>query len=134
RLGEAVQPDEQQVGQLPRQLLAVGVLVAGGDQLLGEEGVAVGAADDAAQVGFGHRGGSQRTDQCPQVVGPEPFQMQPVDGGEAGPLRQGGAQRVAAVQVVAAEADDDGDLLGVQASEQEPEQVAGGPVGPVDVF
>ena len=57
-----------------------------------------------------------------------------VDAGQPAPLGDGGAQRVAAVQVVAAVGRDDGDGRVEAPGEQEAEQLAGGLVGPVHVL
>ena len=57
-----------------------------------------------------------------------------MDTGNAGPLRRDRAQRVAAMQVVGAVRRHDHDLGVEGAGEQERQQVARGPVGPVDVL
>ena len=57
-----------------------------------------------------------------------------MDAGDPGPLRGGGAQRVAAVQVVGAVRRHDPDRAAEAPGEQEGEQVARRPVGPVDVL
>ena len=52
RRTEPVQAHQHQVGEVPRQLPGVAHLPACGHEFLGEEGVAVGAADDVADVCF----------------------------------------------------------------------------------
>ena len=67
---------------MPRQLLRVAALLGGADQFLDEERVAVGAVDDAAQVGFVDRPPAEGADQLTNVVRGERVQAHPGDGGQ----------------------------------------------------
>ena len=111
---------------------ALGVLLGRGDEFLGEERVAVGAADDAGQVVLGQRRAVRsRAPGVRTSSAPSGSICRRSTTGSRAHSRQRRAQRVAAVQVVAAVADDDREPLGAQPGEQEAEQVAGGLVGPV---
>lgn len=128
-VGEQLHPGEQQAGQ------TVGHRAAGGDrlqQLLGVEGVALGPVDHLphhAGVGAAERG---------QIVGHlvtvEGIQLHGRHRGEPLELGEDPAQRVAAVEVVGAVGADEADRLGLQHPAEEDQQIAGGLVGPVQVF
>ena len=102
---EAVQAHEQQVGEVVGEPLGAEL---GGDELLGEERVALGPVDDADQVGGGDVAAVQGPDEAAYVVVRERRQLEAVDAGDPDPLGDGGAERVAAVQVVAAVGGHDG--------------------------
>ncbi len=133
-LGEAVEAHQQQVGQLGRHHVLLRPLGRGGDQLFGEERVALGPVDDLAQVLLGERSGMQAVDELTHLVGVERRQVQALDARQPAPLGNRAAQRVAAMQVVAAVADHDRQPLIALPGEQEAQQVARGLVGPVDVL
>ena len=82
----------------------------------------------------GSGAGCSVADQGADVVVGQPAEVEPGDAGQPGPLGGGGAQRVPAVQVVAAVGRDDRDRGVEAAGEQEAEHLAGGPVGPVHVL
>jgi hypothetical protein len=129
-LGQRLDPGQQQVAKDRRQ---VGAVRAGGQQLLGEEGVALGAGQDVADQ---PRRGPVAEDPGDQVGQLAPGQAGQLDLlGPAGPLQLGqeGPQRVAAVQLVGAVGEDQGHA-GPEVAHQVSEQVAGGPVGPVQVL
>lgn len=129
---ELVEPDQQEIGECDRE--RVRPHLGGLDELLGEEGVAFGPLDDAADGPLRERLGVQRPHQRADVgVGQAP-QLDPADPGESGPLRGRGTQWVAAVQVVAAVGHDHGHGCVETAREQEAQHLASGAVGPVDVL
>ena len=111
---ELVEPHQQQVGEgLGQRTWTLG---GGLHELLGEERVALGPLDDAAHRALGERLGVQRLDQGPDVVVAEAGQVDAGDAGQPGPLGGCVAQRMAAVQVVAAVGRDHGHR-GVEAPE-----------------
>ena len=129
---EAVDPDQQQVGEIAGHG-AAGV-VQRPDELLDEERVAVGAGDDVGEVELAQRLGVQEAHQAAYVGVGERLELQPANTGQAGPLADLPAQRVPAVEVVGAVGHDEGDPAGEGAGEEEAEDVAGGLVGPVGVL
>ena len=64
----------------------------------------------------------------------EPPEFDPLDAFESLQLRQQRHERVATVQVVAAVGGDDHEALGPKVPDEEPEEVAGRAIGPVDIF
>ncbi len=131
-LGEPVEAHQQQVGEVTGDV-AVGA-GARGDELLDEEGVALGPLDDPAHRALVETGRRELVDQRPHGLGRQRAEGEPPDLGQPGPLGDLAAQRVAAVQVVGAVGRDDGDRAREGAGEQEAEHVAGGLVGPVEVL
>ena len=129
---ELVEADEQHVGEL----LGHPAAGAGGgaDELLDEEGVALGAVDDAGDLALGQRLGVELVDQAPDVGRRQRLELEALDALEPGPLRDLGAEGVPSVQVVGAVRRDDGDRPEEGPGEQEGEEVAGRPVGPVGVL
>ncbi len=81
-----------------------------------------------------HRLGARRPQQRRHLVPIEDGQRERFDVRLADPFGRRRPQRVPAVDVVAAVRGDDRDPLRAQPGEQEAEQVAGGLIGPVDVF
>jgi hypothetical protein len=81
-----------------------------------------GLVEDVAEIGLG----------AGQVAAAQPVQLHPLGPAAAVQLGQERAQRVAAVQLVGPVGQDQGDPA-AQVADQEPEQVAGGLVGPVEV-
>ena len=130
---QPVEPDQQQVGEVVGQPGAVRAL-GGADQLLGEERVALGAADDRVQVALGQRAGQQRPHQPAYVGIGQRVQLDAVHPGDPQPLGRRRAQGVSAVEVVGAVGREHDDRPAEGAGEQEGEQVAGGAVGPVHVL
>ena len=130
---EAVEPHQQQVGEVVGQAGAVRAL-AGADELLGEERVALGTADDRVQVALGQRAGQERSDEAAHVPVRQRVDLDAVHARDPDPLGGGRAQRVTAVEVVGAvgREHDDGPAEG--AGEEEGEQVTGRAVGPVHVL
>jgi hypothetical protein len=129
---ELVEPDEEQIRQVGRQRR--GAELGGGDQLLGEERVAFGARHDGLQGALRHRGGVQGANEGPDVGVGEGLQLEPGHGGQAGPLGDGLAQRMPAVQVVTAVRRDDRDSTVERPGEQEAQHLPRRLVGPVEVF
>ena len=131
RLVELVDAGAQHAGEPTGERLAGG---GARDELLGEEGIALGATGDLGDgdvvVGspletghdLVHRRGRQRRE------------VDVVDSGDARPDGQGVVERVPAVQVVGAIADDETHRRAEAAGEQQREQVAGGVVCPVHVL
>ena len=129
RLVEAVEVDEQHVGELAGDLAGP----RGADELLDEEGVALGAVDDGDVFGLGERGRVERADEAAYVVVGERLDREPLDPAQAHPLRDLATERVAAVEVVGAVGHDERDARH-RTGEEEAEHVAGGLVGPVGVL
>ena len=126
---ELVDPQQQEVRQV-----AGGVGPADGrHQLLGEERVPLRPVDDVLQL---RRRGArpQRPDQRADVVVGQRAELEPTDARQPVPGREQGAQRVTAVQVVAAVGRDQGDRRGEATREQERQEVVGRLVGPVQVL
>ncbi len=140
-LGQLLEADEQDVGQAAGY--TSGGRVRGRDQLLGVEGVALGAFDDPVHGGVRQRQVAQGAHQPRHVgVGQGP-QFQPLHGGQPYQLGQQGPQRVAAVEVVRPVRGEHREPatgrparrpLQDSPAEQEPQQVTGGLVGPVQVL
>ena len=134
---EAVEPDEQHIGQVDRELVGATVVRHGGaDQLLDEERVALGAGHDVG----GHRAerrlrelGRELGDQVPDGALGQRAELDPADVAQSRPLGDLTAQRVAAVQVVGAVGDHQAGARD-GAGEEEGEHVAGRLVGPVGVL
>jgi hypothetical protein len=135
-LGAVAQPDhpgEQHLPQAWRQRARVGAL-AGQQQLLGKERVAARARMDAVDQPGGWVGAQQAGQQLGQFGAGEPRQLQPLHAAVAGQLAQQPAQRVPAVQLVAAEGPHHQHPPRPQRGGEEGEQVAGGAVGPVQIL
>ena len=126
---EAVEVHEQEVGELTRHLAGP----RRSDELLDEEGVALGPLDDGDVFRLGHRGGVQGPHEEAYVVLGKRIDLEPVDAAQPHPLGHLTTQRVAAVEVVGTVGDDERDA-GDGAGEQEAEHVAGRLVGPVGVL
>ena len=128
---EPVDPGEQQPGEVG----GVGpATVVGRDrELLGEEGVALGALGHALDEVVGEVGPGPADDAAQVGLG----QGAELDAGQAGQARPHGerpGERVAAVHVVAAVGDEQADAGGKATGEEQGQQVAGGLVGPVHVL
>ncbi len=133
-LVQALDPHQQDVPQRVGQPGAAAV-VEGGGQLLDEEGVPLRAAvDPVHQLAVGGGGAQDAGQLGGHLPAVEPLQLQPLDGAQPFELGEEGAQRVAAVQVVAAVGGDQQHPGAVQGAHQEGEQLAGGAVGPVQVL
>ena len=128
-LVEAVEVHQQDVGQLAGDLPGP----RGADELLDEEGVALGAVDDRDVLRLGHGGRVQRADEEAYVVVVERLDLEAVDAAQPHPLGRLAAQRVATVEVVGAVGHDERDARD-RAGEEIAEHVAGGLVGPVGVL
>lgn len=144
-VGQLLDADEEYVGEAARHGGGGRVDVAGqrGEQLLRVEGVALGAFDDTADGGVGEDLRPQGAYQAGHLGVGHRAQFETVHGGQPDQLGEQGAQGVAAVQVVRAVGGEDGQAVGrgtgrrvleEPAAEEEAEQVAGGLVGPVEVF
>ena len=130
-LVEPVEADQQHLGEV---LGDAAPAPRGADQLLDEEGVALGAVDDVGDLGLGAaaRGGARGPASAPRRG--ERVELQPLDTADPGPLGDLAAQRVAAVEVLGAVATTMADRLGEGTGEEEADHVAGGLVGPVGVL
>jgi hypothetical protein len=133
QVGEGFDAAEQHVGEgVGQGHLPAGR--AGGDQRLGEEGVAFGAGQDAVDRRGRHHLAGQRLQVLGQLGAGERRHLDALQVRDAQQLGQERPQRVAAVQVVRAVAGDQGDAAAAQGADQERDQVAGGAVGPVQVL
>jgi hypothetical protein len=133
RLGRHVlHPGDDGVAQLWRHG-RLGILGEGRGQLLDEQGVPVGALDDAGRQLGARRGGQQRTEQLGDIAGAEALERELE---RAPPPQLGGQspQRVAGRHVVAAVGGDqqDGQRAGVGGEQRH--EIERGPVGPVQVL
>jgi hypothetical protein len=128
---EPVEPDQEQVGEVVGE---PALAELGGHQLLGEERVALGAADDADQVGGREVAAVERAHEPAYVGVGQRRQRDPDHSGNAHPLGHRRPERVATVQVVAAVGGHEGDGVVERTAEEEAQQVAGGAVGPVGVL
>jgi hypothetical protein len=126
---QSLHPGHQHLGQAVRH--AVG---GGRDQLLGEERVALAAPRRAADHRLGQRAGGQQPDQLDGLGRAERRHLDALHGGQPDQFGQHRAQRVAAVHVVGAVAGQHHQPLPGEPGEQEHQQVAAGPVGPVQVL
>jgi hypothetical protein len=133
RLRQPLDPGQQHLGQGRRQL-DPGVGGPGGQQLLGVERVALRAGEDVLQPVRRQRSSGDRLQVLGQLDPGEGGQLQPLHRGQPDQLGQQRPQRVAAVQLVGPVADGHGHPAGAQGAGQEGDQVAGGPVGPVQVL
>ena len=129
---EALHPQHQGVAQRRRQ--GAPPVQAGGQDLLGEERVAL-----AARVHpFGQRGiggcGQDALELLRQLVPGEGQQLDQPGPGIAGQLPEQGPQRVAAVKLVRAVGGDHQDPLATEGAGQEADERTGGAVGPVKVL
>ncbi len=111
----------------------LGILGEGGGQLLDEQGVAVGALDDARGQLGGRGGGQQRAEQLGDVAGAEALEGE-LQGAPPPELGGQSPQRVAGRHVVAAVGghQQDGQRAGVGGEQRH--EVERGPVGPVQVL
>jgi hypothetical protein len=133
QLGEGLDAAEEHVGQGVGQG-DVGPDGAGSDQLLGEEGVALGAGQDPVDHGRRDRLADHRLEVLGQLDPAEGGEVDALQVGEADQLGQQRPQRVAAVQLVGPIAGHQGHPAAAQGPDQEGQQVAGGAVGPVQVL
>jgi hypothetical protein len=135
---ELVQADEEEVGELGRQWSRP-VRRRTGCRLRPTSSSVKNALPSARSTMrrrsvSGSGAGCRRADELAHLGIAERRQHESRDPGEAGPLRHRGAQRVPAVQVVAAVGRDDRHRRAEAPGEQEAQQLAGGLVGPVDVL
>ncbi len=141
RLRQLLEADEQHVGKAAGH--ADRGRVRGRHQLLGVEGVALGAFDDAVHGGVRQRPVPQRADQPGDVGVRQGTQLEALHGGQPHQLGEQGTERMPAVQVVRPVRGEHRETVArgpagrpVQhaPAEQEPQQVPGGLVGPVQVL
>ena len=130
---EAVEAHQQHVGQLG------GHVSAGGprrpDQLLDEEGVALGPVDDLGDARLADRGVAvDQVDEEAHVGVAERLDLHALDSAQPRPLRDLRPQRVAPVQVVGAVGHDQPHRPREGSGEQEAQHVARRLVGPVRVL
>ncbi len=127
---EPLQPVEQHLGQPVGHAGAV----PGGEELLGEVRVALGAGQDPAHDRGRDRPAGQGGEERGHALGVERGQLHPADVGQPRQVAQQAADRVGPVQVVAAVAGHDQDALPAHPAQEVPEQVTAGGVGPVQVL
>ncbi|MDH6501877.1 hypothetical protein M2156_008096 [Streptomyces sp. SAI-149] len=140
-VGQLLEADQQHIGE-PTGHPAVPA-PRGGEQLLGVEGVALGPLDDPPHRGVRQRPLAQRPYQPGHLaVGHRP-QLQPLDTGQPHQLGEQRPQRMTSVQIVRAVGGEYGQPmcgrssrrpLQDPAAEQEPQQVPGRLVGPVQIL
>ena len=129
-LGQGLHPGQQQVAQGRGQL---GPPRVGGQQLLGEERVALRAGQDVGDQPRRGRVAEDPGHQTGQLGAGERVELQALGAAAPFHLGQERPQRVAGVQLVGA-VGEDRDHPGPEVAQQELEQVEGGPVGPVQVL
>ena len=129
---EVLQAQEEELGEVLGDTAGAGA--RGTDQLLDEERVALGAADDVADACLGQGVGVQLLHETAYVGPAERLDLDALDAAHPRPDGDLAAERVAAVQVVGAVRRDQRDRGVEAAAEQEAHQVAGGLVGPVEVL
>ncbi len=128
-------PGEQHLPQAGRQRARAGTgTVAGNHQLFGEERVALRAGVDVVDQPGGRVGAEQAGELLGQLGAGEAGQLQPLDPAVACQLAEQPAQRVQAVQLVAAEGQQQQHPHRAQVGGEEGDQVAGGAVRPVQVL
>ena len=136
--GQLVEPGGEHVGEGPGQLgqavRATAVGGGGGEELLGEVGVAVGAAVHVEHHLARDGPTAQQPEVAAELVGAERGEVDPLDDGQPRQLAEQRSERVAAVQVVGAVGGDHEHALVPQAGGDEAQQVAAGGVGPVQVL
>ncbi len=130
---EPYHPGEQHLLEAGRQRARAGA-VAGQHQLLGEERVALGAGVDLLDEPGGRGGTEQAGELLGQLGTAEARQLQALHAAVACQLAEQPAQRVQAVQLVAAEGEQQQHRAGAQVGGEEGDQVAGGAVRPVQVL
>ena len=132
RLAEPLDPHHQRVAQRARQPAAT--VEPRGEQLLGEQRVALAARVQALeQLGVG-RAAEDVGEQVAELLARQPRELDPARARVALELGEQRAQRVAAVQLVGAVGGDHQHPLGPQAAREEDEEGARRAVGPVDVL
>ena len=129
---EVLQADQEQLGEVLGN--AAGVGAGGPDQLLDEERVALGAADDVADLHLRQRVGVELLHEAAYVGTAQRVDLDPLDAVHPRPDGDLTTERVATVEVVRAVRRDEGDGCVEAAAEQEAHQVAGRLVGPVEVL
>ncbi len=132
RLAEPLDPHHQRVAQRARQPAAA--VEPRGEELLGEQRVALAARVQALEQLVVGRAAEDVGQQVGELVAREPHQLDPARARVALELGEQRAQRVAAVQLVGAVGGDHQHALGPQAAGEEDEEGAGRAVGPVDVL
>ena len=131
-LAEALDADHERVAQGRGQPAAP--VEAGGEELLGEERVALAALEQAVDEVVRRRRAEDVLELLGQLVAVEAPQLDPPGAGRALELGEQRPQRVAAVQLVGAVGEDDEDGLAAEAAGEEGEERARRAVGPVDVL
>ena len=132
--GEDLDPAEQDVLEARGQAAPAAVaLLAGGQQLLGKERVALGAAPDPLHQAVVRPGPEDAGQQVGHVDPVEAGQLQPVGPPAAVQLGQERPQRVAAVELVGAVGQDQQQAR-LEVAVEEGQQVEGRAVGPVEVL
>jgi hypothetical protein len=132
-VGQPVDAGGQQVVQRGRQP-PLAATRPGREQLLGEERVAVGPDQDAGEQLRCGWTAEDASEHGTELFAVEPAQLEPLDGRVAVQLGQHRAERVAAVQFVAAVGGHQHDRGLGQVGHEEREQVHGRPVGPVQIL
>jgi hypothetical protein len=132
RRREALDAHHQRVAKRGGQRAAP--VEAGGEQLLGEQRVALAARVQALDELGGGRCAQDVGERFGELLTREPRQLDPAGARVALELGEHRAQRVAAMQLVGPVGGDDEDALGAERAGEEGEEAARGGVGPVDVL
>ena len=132
RIAQALDAHHQRVAQRGREPAAA--VEPRGQQLLGEQRVALAARVQALDELVVGRAAENVLEQLRELVAGQPRQLDPARPRVALELGQQRAQRVASVQLVGAVGGDDEHPLGPQAAREEDEERARRAVGPVDVL
>ena len=135
RSGAAERWTEEHASQgLGKPLTTLTGLVDGGDQLLGEERIAVGPAGDRIDQRLRRRPARDGRQQLDELVALETPDVDPLDTRLTFGLGQPARQRMPAVELIGAEGPDDQEAFVASVSGEEREQVSGRAIGPVEVF
>ena len=131
-------PNQQHVAQRRWQLMRRNAhraqVPARGDELLGEKGVAVGAGKDRFDRFRGRDLAEDALELRGDVVAIEALEVDALGAATALELGEERPQRMAPAQLVGAERRHDRHACGAELVDQVGEQVAGRPVGPVQIF
>ena len=131
---QAGEPSEEDVAERGRQARRVAIGAAGCDQLLGEEGVALGPGVDPPDDRLLRDAPEDGRQHLALLVHVERLELDPGHVRETGQLGEPDQERVAAREVVRTERADNDHATATERADEEHEQVAGGGVAPVKVL
>ena len=118
---QAGAPGQQRLSDRDRKIDA---RVVHRNELLGKQGIPLGASVDRLERRFGRRAPDDRRQLFPDLGAVERRQVDPDDTGASFELAKGGGQRVIPDKVVAAERSDDQQRRVIEAHDQEAEECA----------